>query len=64
VHGRFPRALRADALASRSLEADQERDDVERHPFLFWIGAFDMELQGDWDAPYTAPLLTVLLWLH
>jgi hypothetical protein len=31
---------------------------------IFWIGAVDTELQGDWDAPYTAVLLIVLICLH
>jgi hypothetical protein len=31
---------------------------------VFWIGAFDTELQGDWDAPYTTILVILLIHLH
>ena len=31
---------------------------------IFWIGALDTELQGDWDPPYTAVCLILLTYLH
>ena len=31
---------------------------------IFWIGAFDTELQGDWDTPYTTILVILLIYLH
>jgi hypothetical protein len=29
---------------------------------IFWIGGLNTELQGDWDAPYTACALILLVW--
>jgi hypothetical protein len=31
---------------------------------VFWIGGLNTELQGDWDPPYTAAALIVLVWLQ